>query len=107
MCKQGKTIDEITWTMKESLSRIRHTKSNRPVFTPEFLARIKRIIVFRSLDGVAMLGICRRLVAGLSREWSLKRQKALRVADALIEAIARRAHEVDAKSQGKEGGRIV
>src|ERR1700736_5605715 len=33
LCAQGKPIDEITWIMKESLSQIRHSKSNRPVFT--------------------------------------------------------------------------
>ena len=37
LCRAGKGIDEITTAMKETLSRIRHTKSNRPVFSPEFL----------------------------------------------------------------------
>jgi ATP-dependent Clp protease ATP-binding subunit ClpC len=107
LCKKGKPIEEITWTMKESLSRIRHSKSNRPVFTPEFLARIKRFIVFRSLDAEAMSGICRRRVADLSRDWLLKRQKTLRVADNLVELIARKAYASDTKSQGKEGGRVI
>ena len=90
--------------MKESLSCIRHTKSNRPVFTPEFLARIKRIIVFRSLDASAMSGICRRLVADLRCDWEAKRQKTLHVNDTLVEAIARKSHALNEKSQGKEGG---
>jgi ATP-dependent Clp protease ATP-binding subunit ClpA len=107
MCKQGKDITEITNTMRESLSRIRHTKSNRPVFTPEFLARIKRIIVFRSLDEQAMHGICRRIYESMQREWQTRRQKILQISDAILANIAKRAHAADVKSQGKEGGRIV
>lgn len=107
MCKNGKNIEEITSTMKESLSKIRHTKSNRPVFTPEFLARIKRFIVFRSLDAQAMQGICRKLISEMQADWRDKRQKELQIPDSLVEAIAQKAFELDDKSQGKEGGRIV
>lgn len=107
LCKKGKSIEEITWTMKESLSRIRHNKSNRPVFTPEFLARIKRFIVFRSLDAEAMAGITQRRVADLVGDWAEKRQKTLIIAPALIDLIAQKAYATDSKSQGKEGGRIV
>lgn len=107
MCKGGKSLEEITSTMKDSLSRIRHSKSNRPVFSAEFLARVKRIIVFKSLDRSAMLGICQRLVADLQSEWKTKRQKSLLISDDLIAAVATRASELDEKSQGREGGRIV
>ena len=107
MCKSGKSVEEMTAIMKDSLSRIRHTKSNRPVFTAEFLARVKRIIVFRSLDQPAMQGICRLLIGQLQRDWPLKRQKALVLPDELLEVIARRGFEIDDQSQGREGGRIV
>jgi ATP-dependent Clp protease ATP-binding subunit ClpA len=107
LCKQGKSIEEITTTMKESLARIRHPKSNRPVFTAEFLARIKRVVVFRSLDEQAMIGIAERLVAKMREEWAAKRQKDLVVSPDLVEEIGRRAAELNQKSQGKEGGRIV
>ena len=107
MCKSGKSIEEITWTLKETLSRIRHTKSNRPVFTPEFLARVKRIVVFRSLDMQAMSGICQRLVHGIQEEWQTKRQKSLLIPDVLVDAVAQQAFQLNEKSQGKEGGRIV
>jgi len=107
MCKNGKSIEEITATMKESLSRIRHTKSSRPVFTPEFLARVKRIVLFRSLDGDAMLEICRKIIKEIQNDWRHKRQKNLGVPDILIEAIGRKAHAIDERFQGKEGGRIV
>lgn len=107
LCKKGKPIEEITWTMKESLSRIRHSKSNRPVFTPEFLARIKRFIVFRSLDAEAMAGISLRRTNDLINDWLANRQKRLTVAPALIDLIAQKAYATDSKSQGKEGGRVV
>jgi ATP-dependent Clp protease ATP-binding subunit ClpA len=105
--KQGKSVAEVTWTMKESLARIRHTKSNRPVFTPEFLARVRRLIVFRSLDCGAMLGIAQKMVDEIRAEWRASRQRELIVADALVEAVAAHAHALDQKSQGKEGGRVV
>jgi ATP-dependent Clp protease ATP-binding subunit ClpA len=107
MCKNGKTVEEITSTIKDSLSRIRHTKSNRPVFTPEFLARVKRIIVFRSLDEAAMHGITLRLVAALREEWRIKRQKNLIIPDVLIDSVAKRAFDLNESAQGREGGRIV
>jgi ATP-dependent Clp protease ATP-binding subunit ClpA len=97
----------MTWAMKEALARIRHSKSNRPVFTSEFLARIKRIIVFRSLDEQGMLGIAQRMYRDMKREWSVKREKTLLVTEPVIEAIGKKAFQMDEKAQGREGGRIV
>ena len=105
--KQGKSMEEISERMKEALSQIRHSKSNRPVFTPEFLARIKRIIIFNPLDCAAMHSICRKLIADIGRSWVDKRGKKLEVPAALIDYIADRAHQFNEKAQGKEGGRIV
>jgi ATP-dependent Clp protease ATP-binding subunit ClpC len=107
LCRAGKTIEEITSAMKESLSRIRHTKSNRPVFSPEFLSRIKRFIVFRTLEQEAMVGICQRLVERMQSDWKHKRQKHLVVPASLQQAIGERAFAIDQSAQGKEGGRIV
>lgn len=107
MCRNGKPADEIATTMKDTLAKIRHSKSNRPVFSPEFLARVKRIVVFRSLDEEAMRGICRRVVQGLQADWMAKRLKRLVIPDALIDEVGRRAFRIDERSQGKEGGRVV
>lgn len=106
-CQEGKSIGEITERTKESLSQIRHTKSNRPVFTAEFLARIRRFIVFRSLDADAMTGITRILFSNMNREWSERRGKVLDVSREVEELIARQAHEANAKVSGREGGRVV
>jgi ATP-dependent Clp protease ATP-binding subunit ClpA len=107
LCRSGKSIEEITSMMKDTLSRIRHTKSNRPVFSAEFLARIKRVIVFRSLDERAMTGIAHRLCADLEAEWRAKRQKDLVLPDPLVEAIAGKAFAQNERAQGREGGRLV
>jgi len=82
MVQQGKSSEEIAGRMKEALGQIRHSKSDRPVFTPEFLARIKRIIVFNPLNRAAMEGISRKLTAELVETWQAKRGKRLGVATA-------------------------
>lgn len=107
MAKQGKTSQEIADRMKEALAQIRHGKSNRPVFAPEFLARIKRVVVFKPLDRDAMQGICQKLVSQMQQDWKEKRQRTLEVPETLIDFIAEKSHMRNEKSDGREGGRIV
>ena len=107
MVRDGKSMADIAARMKEALCQIRHGKSDRPVFTPEFLARIKRIIVFRPLDRDAMEGICRKLLAEMQNQWEQRRNKRLAVAEELIHSIADQSHRSNERSQNKEGGRIV
>jgi ATP-dependent Clp protease ATP-binding subunit ClpC len=107
LVQQGKTMSEITERMKEALSQIKHSKSERPVFTAEFLARIKRIIVFKPLDLEAMSGISQRLIAELQRGWLTKRGKQLQVSESVISYIADHAHQSNDRSKGREGGRVV
>jgi ATP-dependent Clp protease ATP-binding subunit ClpA len=107
MSQQGKSIEEITARMKEALSQIRHGKSNRPVFTPEFLARIKRIVVFKPLAQNAIEQITDKLVAEMQATWLDRRQKQLRVDPAIVSSLAAEAHRLNEKSDGREGGRIV
>ena len=91
----------------ESLSQIRHAKANRPVFSAEFLARVKRVIIFKPLDAEAMEGITKELCRDLIKKWAKDRGKVL-IIDQDVEAlIAERAHTQNEKSKGKEGGRIV
>ncbi|OWK38134.1 ClpB protein [Fimbriiglobus ruber] len=107
MHRQGKSIAEITAKMKEALGQIRHGKSDRPVFTPEFLARIKRIIVFRPLDKAAIEAVARRQIANLRAGWASARGKQMEVPDELVDYIGAAAHRLDEKAGGKEGGRVV
>ncbi len=107
MVEQKKSIEEITGRMREVLSQIRHTKADRPVFTPEFLARLKRVIVFGPLDRDAMHNIARKHVGELVEQWGSKRGKTLEITEALVQHIGEEAHNQNEKSKGKEGGRIV
>jgi ATP-dependent Clp protease ATP-binding subunit ClpA len=107
MVQQGKSGAEIAGRMKEALSQIRHTKSDRPVFTPEFLARIKRVIVFNPLDLAAMEGISRKLMSEMTHSWASKRNKQLVAPDELALYIADQGHRMNEASSGKEGGRII
>jgi ATP-dependent Clp protease ATP-binding subunit ClpC len=107
MHKEGKTVEEIATRMKEALGQIRHGKSDRPVFTPEFLARIKRVIVFKPLDKAAMEAIARKQLADIGRSWAETRNKQLEIPDALGTYIGTAARRLDEKSNGKEGGRVV
>jgi ATP-dependent Clp protease ATP-binding subunit ClpA len=107
MVQQGRPLEEVASRMREALSQIRHTKSDRPVFTPEFLSRIKRIIVFHPLDGEAMAGIARKLVAEMQEVWRAKRGKRLEVPETLVRHIGEQSHLLNERSKGKEGGRIV
>ncbi|MEX1026472.1 MAG: AAA family ATPase [Candidatus Paceibacterota bacterium] len=107
MARQGKTPEEMASRMKEALAQIRHSKSNRPVFAPEFLARIKRIVVFQSLGKEAMHGICLKLVRQMQASWQDKRRKSLIVPSELLEQIAAESDRRNETSQGREGGRLV
>ena len=107
MVKKGQSMEAITERMKGALSQIRHNKANRPVFSPEFLARIGRVIVFNPLDRQAMEAICRRQIQQMQVVWRESRERTLVVPEALIEYIGRRADEVNRKAEGREGGRIV
>ena len=107
MARQGKTPEEMAARMKETLAQIKHAKLNRPVFAPEFLARIKRVIVFQPLSHAAMHGICRKLLREMQQHWLARRDKQLAVDELLVESIGEEAHARNEKSDGKEGGRIV
>jgi ATP-dependent Clp protease ATP-binding subunit ClpA len=105
--QQGKSPDEVAERMRDALPGIRHSKSERPVFTPEFLARIKRIIVFKPLDHDAMAGISRKLVRELQETWAAKRGRSLEVPECLLQHLGEQAHQINEKAKGREGGRIV
>src|SRR5205823_6568105 len=107
MVREGKPPVEIATRMKEALSQIRHSKSDRPVFTPEFLSRLKRVIVFNALDAAAMTNISRHQFTELRKTWSEKRHKRLDVPPELLEYVGEQAHRFNEKSGGQEGGRIV
>ncbi|HVB25179.1 MAG TPA: AAA family ATPase [Ktedonobacteraceae bacterium] len=102
-----RNMDKILLKVKEALLQIRHERSNQPVFTPEFIARIRHIVIFRPLDLQAIEGICRKHLLKMQQAWKEKREKNLIVPDSLIKHIARLSHQENQRSGNKEGGRIV
>ncbi|WP_066947838.1 AAA family ATPase [Streptomyces lushanensis] len=107
MSREGRSDEEIVARVKEELLQVGNRARSGPVFSPEFVARIRRIIVFRPLDLDAMTGICRKLVDRQRRFWLDKREKELIVPETLIHYVAGRGHLLNEKSGGKEGGRII
>ena len=107
MTASGHSPEEIENRVRQILSKVRHERSSQPVFTPQFLARIRKVIVFRPLDLPAMLGICRKLAGNLQTAWRRRRDKSLQVAEDVLVGIAGRGHDLNAKSGGREGGRII
>ncbi|MFD5111503.1 AAA family ATPase [Streptomyces sp. NPDC058391] len=107
MTREGRSDEAIVARVKEELLQIGNRARGGPVFSPEFVARIRRIIVFRPLDLDAMTGICRKLVVRQCEFWLDKREKELIVSEALIHYAAGRGHLLNEKSGGKEGGRII
>ncbi|MDB5343900.1 MAG: ATPase domain protein [Schlesneria sp.] len=107
MSNAGHSQQEIETRVKSMLAKIRHERSSQPVFTAQFLARIRKVIVFRPLDENAMLAICRRLVAVLQDSWKKRRDKEIEISEEVTRAIALCGHDLNQKSNGREGGRII
>ena len=107
MSRQGKKMEEIAEAVKKELPTVEHEWSRQKAFTPEFLARIKQIIVFKPLDPEAMEGICRKMLDENPKTWKEKRDKIIVIPYNLIEYIAKRSHEADEANSFNESGRIV
>ncbi len=107
MSSSGKSQQEIEERVKNTLSKVRQERTSQPVFPPAFLARLKRIVVFEALSESAMIAIARKIVRQVQQTWQQKRGRMLSVSEEAIELIGRRAHSLNEKSGGQEGGRIV
>lgn len=107
MVKNGQSSAEITERVKQVLSKVRLERSTQPVFTPQFLSRIKRIIAFAPLDEPAMIGITERRIRKMQQLWKQKREKQIDVSRGVVERIGGQAHQLNEQSGGQEGGRIV
>jgi ATP-dependent Clp protease ATP-binding subunit ClpA len=107
MTRSGKSEEEIEERVKSTLARVRQERSSQPVFTPQFLARIKRTVIFAPLDEVAMLQITKLIVQQIKAFWQNHRNKELIIEENLIQAVAYEAYRRNEKSGGKEGGRII
>jgi ATP-dependent Clp protease ATP-binding subunit ClpA len=107
LSRAGRPAEEIEDAVRDALYRLRSSDSGSAVFTPEFVARIKRIIVFEPLDAAAMLGIARKLTDRQRTFWREKREKELLVPEELVRHIGAEAHRRNERSGGRKGGRVV
>jgi len=105
--KSDKTPTEIADHVRKTLSRVRHERSSQPVFPPQFLSRIRRIITFRSLSLEAMRGITDILLNRMQARWTKSRNKFVSVSKPLQAWIAEEGHRLNELSNGEEGGRII
>jgi ATP-dependent Clp protease ATP-binding subunit ClpA len=107
MTAQNKPMGEIVEHVKNRLSKIRLERSTQPVFPPQFLSRIKRILVFRPLGEPAMIEIARKLTRAMAEKWLSKRAKQVIVPETSLEQIGRRAFALNEAARGQEGGRLI
>jgi ATP-dependent Clp protease ATP-binding subunit ClpA len=107
MTRAGKSVEEIEERVVAQLSRFRQERTSQPVFPPAFLARIRKIVVFRPLDEDAMCRIAAASVETRRSQWLQRWEQALEVDERIVKWIGRRAYRRNELSQGREGGRIV
>ncbi len=107
MSKSGTPAEEIAERVKQILSKVRHERSSQPVFAAQFLSRIKRIMVFNPLDEESMIGIAERRLNYMSKQWHIKRQKAIECHPNIARLIGKRGYELNESANGREGGRII
>ena len=102
----GSADEDIAKAVRERLGEVRHRQGD-PVFTPEFLARIREIVVFRQLDRAAMHGIGRKILTQWQERWRERREKELVVSAELLDRAAELGHRLDREARGREGGRVM
>ena len=98
--------EESATVVREALREFR-ARQNETVFTPELLARVRRVVVFRPLDLAAMEGICRKEIDRQREFWREKREKELVVEEEVIRYAAQTGDRLNSEAGGAEGGRII
>ena len=99
--------EEVEEQVRKTLLRVKQERSTQPVFPPQFLSRIRRIVVFRPLNEAAMVGIARKCCEQLATRWRAKRGKEVVIEAEVTENLGRRADGLNTQANGNEGGRIV
>jgi ATP-dependent Clp protease ATP-binding subunit ClpA len=106
MTARGASAAEIDRAVRERMHALR-SRDGQQVFTPELLARIDRIIVFRPIDLKAMIEICQIRLERRQELWRTKFEKELVVSKDLMLLVSTQGHERNQQAGGKEGGRII
>jgi ATP-dependent Clp protease ATP-binding subunit ClpA len=103
----GTPEETIAEAVRQALGKVRHERSTQPIFPPQFLARIQRIIVFRPLTLEAFVGIAQAACHALQEAWSRKLGICVELAPKIPEKLGALAHEKSSASQHQEGGRLI
>lgn len=104
---RGESNEAITEAVIKAIRETRHDKTGGPCFSPEFLARITRMLIFKPLTAQTMREIAAKKIHELQETWRDKREKTLNVTPAVIDAIGSRSFEAYERSFGEVGGREV
>ncbi len=102
----GKTMEEVERDVREHLLTLTDGRNN-PRFTPEFLARLDRIVVFGPLSREAMRQITRLRLEREAKEFEEVRDRTLTWDEEVVDLIGSLSHEANERADGTEGGRIV
>lgn len=103
----GQSNAEIADHVRKTLSRVRSERSSQPVFPPQFLSRIRRIVIFSSLSQDAMEGISSIFFQRMISKWKRARGKTIEVDTDVIRWIGNEACRLNELSNNEEGGRIA
>ena len=103
----GKSHEEMREAVKQSLAKVRHERASQPVFPPQFLSRIRRIVLFGPLNEPAMKEIASLKLTQMQERWAVKRQISLEFDDDLVGCIGRHGNSLNEAAKGTEGGRII
>lgn len=104
---QGASYETIAKTVKAALYKYQHPETRMPVFTPEFLARIQKIVVFRPLNEDGLRRILDIQLAKKNEQFQKARNKTLDVKEAARSALTAECWQRYDESKGLEGGRVV
>ncbi|WP_041401213.1 AAA family ATPase [Planctopirus limnophila] len=99
--------DTIAEAVRQALGKVRHERSTQPIFPPQFLARIQRIVVFRPLSEEAFIGIAEAACQRLQESWARKLEIRLTLSPRIPHQLGVWAHEKSTSSHHQEGGRLV
>ena len=101
------SYEAIQKAVKEELYKAKTSDGRMPIFTPEFLARVQKIVVFRPLNREALKNILVLQLNKKAKAFQKSRNKALVVSPNVIDILADECHARYEESDGREGGRVV
>ena len=107
MWNAAKPMEAMRDAVKQALSKVRHERASQPVFPPQFLARIRRIVLFGPLSEQAMEGIAFKKLQQMQSRWWDKRQIEIDFDDELAKSVGAIGHKLNESAQGREGGRLI